>query len=692
MFNRNWGIWLAGCLISTVVASVPVKAQENPDSAMIVLDASGSMWGQISGEAKISIARRVLSDVLSASPDGLNLGLMAYGHREKGNCRDIEIMMAPTPGSSGRIAELAEGIKPKGKTPLSEAVKNAAEALRYGEQKATVILITDGLETCRADPCAVATALEESGVDFTAHVVGFGLSAQEGRQVACLAENTGGRYLPAQDADSLGAALSETVTEAAAVIPAEPEPEPETLPTALVSGPESVEIGQPFVAQWEGPAERWDRISLFDPEARGGQGRERTGRLIRSSRMDGQQVRLIAPVDPGTYELQYRFGSRGRVLATAPLEVTDALVTLAAPANVEIGRSFKVDWVGPGGRHDRVQIIDPLARNGEGDVVSGKLLRNDAFDDRQVTLIAPAKPGFYQLQYWAGTDRKQLASREIEILDAEVAIEAPETVAMGTDFEVAWLGPGGRRDRIDIIDPSAANSKKPVGGKRLVNGEFDEKTVSLIAPAKPGDYILQYYNGDNRAVLATRDITVEEVSVSLDAPEAAPMGQTVTVGWIGPGARRDRIEILDPQARGGRGRVVSSKRLVNGDLDARTVELIVPIKPGTYELRYWNGDSNVVLAGQPFDVTAMDVAVTAPKTVQAGTMLEVEWQGPGARRDAVQFFLPKDGKVHASKRVQSGDYANQKIQLKAPAAGEYLLRYWSGDGGTSLAEQPISVK
>ena len=82
-----------------------------------------------------------------------------------------------------------------GKTPLSAAVKQAAEALRYTEDKATVVLITDGLETCNADPCALGKELEQSGVDFTAHVVGFGLTADEGRQVACLAENTGGKYV-----------------------------------------------------------------------------------------------------------------------------------------------------------------------------------------------------------------------------------------------------------------------------------------------------------------------------------------------------------------------------------------------------------------------------------------------------------------------------------------------------------------
>lgn len=668
-------------------------AQEQPGKAMIVLDGSGSMWGQIEGEAKISIARRVLTDVLASSPDTLHLGLMAYGHREKGNCKDIELLVSPSTQSAGQISSLAAEIKPKGKTPLSDAVKSAAEALKFEEEKATVILITDGLETCRADPCALGKALESAGVDFTAHVVGFGLSAKEGRQVACLAENTGGRYLPAQDADSLGAALDETVTQAAAPVQSEPEPAPEKLPTATVSGPESVEIGRQFAASWDGPGEKWDRISLFDPRAANGEGREVTGRRIQHSRSDNQEVLLVAPVRTGTYTLQYRFGPRGHVIGTAPIEVVDAAVSLEAPANVDIGRSFTVEWVGPGGRRDRVQIIDPIANNGEGKVVSGKRLRNDDFDNRKVSLVAPAKPGFYRLQYWNGDNRAELATRQIEVLDAEVAISAPDTVAIGTDFDAEWIGPGGRRDSINIVNPQADGGRgKSVGGKRLTNGDFDNRTVTLIAPAKPGEYQLQYYNGDNRVVLATRPLIVETMAVSLDAPAEVTMGHTVKVGWSGPGARRDRVEIYDPNAKGGRGKVVSSKRVVGANSDDNTVELVVPVKPGSYLLRYWNGDSSVVLAELPISVVTMDVGLTAPPTTEAGTLLSVEWRGPGARRDAVQFFKPADGKVHASKRVFTDDYDNRKVTIKAPKAGEYLLRYWSGDGAIALAEQPISVQ
>jgi Ca-activated chloride channel family protein len=194
-------------------------AQARADQAIIVLDASGSMWGQIGGETKMDIAKRTLATVLGTVPSTLELGMMAYGHRDKGSCADIELMVSPAAGSANTVAAAAYGINPKGKTPLADAVRQAAEILRFTEEKATVILVTDGIETCEADPCAVASTLEAAGVDLTVHVVGFGLSDDEGRQVACLAENTGGQYLPAGDAAMLGAALTQTVAQTVAPAP-----------------------------------------------------------------------------------------------------------------------------------------------------------------------------------------------------------------------------------------------------------------------------------------------------------------------------------------------------------------------------------------------------------------------------------------------------------------------------------------
>ncbi len=196
-------------------------AAQAADRIIVILDASGSMWGQIDGKPKLEIARQSLKAALQSVPGEKEIGFMAYGHRQKGSCSDIELIVPPGTGTAAAIATAADNLNFLGKTPLTAAVRQAAEALSYTKDKAKVILITDGLETCEADPCALGKELQATGADFTADVVGFGLTEEEGRQVACLAENTGGTYIQASDAAALRDALAATVA---------PQPDPEAAP------------------------------------------------------------------------------------------------------------------------------------------------------------------------------------------------------------------------------------------------------------------------------------------------------------------------------------------------------------------------------------------------------------------------------------------------------------------------------
>ena len=76
-------------LLGTValLAGGAAAADEN---VMVVFDGSNSMWGQIDGVAKIEIARGVMENLLGDWVDDRQVGLMAYGHRQRGDCSDIE--------------------------------------------------------------------------------------------------------------------------------------------------------------------------------------------------------------------------------------------------------------------------------------------------------------------------------------------------------------------------------------------------------------------------------------------------------------------------------------------------------------------------------------------------------------------------------------------------------------------------
>ena len=205
------------------LAATPAVSAEAPRT-ILVMDGSGSMWGRIDGRPKLEIARETVSRVLGALDPSQELGLLAYGHRSKGQCGDIELIVPPAKGTVPAIRDAVDSMRFLGKTLLTEAVRQAAEALRSTEGPATVVLVTDGIETCEADPCALAEELERSGVAFTAHVIGFGLTRDQGAQVACIAEKTGGRYIQAGDADKLAEAPTEVAADAE---PTRAGPEPE---------------------------------------------------------------------------------------------------------------------------------------------------------------------------------------------------------------------------------------------------------------------------------------------------------------------------------------------------------------------------------------------------------------------------------------------------------------------------------
>lgn len=220
MFSLDWCRAVTIIALITLILPLELAFAESDDDAseapttMLILDGSGSMWGQLDGVNKIVIARKAVRDLLDGRDLETPLGLMSYGHRRKGDCGDIETLVPVDRGTGPAITSAVEALNPKGKTPLSESLRQAAKILHSREERATVLLVTDGLETCNADPCAVAAELEASGVDFTVHVVGFDIAAEESANVACIAETTGGQFLAADNAEQLGTAMS-TAVEAA---------------------------------------------------------------------------------------------------------------------------------------------------------------------------------------------------------------------------------------------------------------------------------------------------------------------------------------------------------------------------------------------------------------------------------------------------------------------------------------------
>ena len=431
-----------------MAAMAPLGAQER---AMIVLDASGSMWGQIDGKTKIEIARDTLGEVLGAVPEGNALGLMVYGHRRKGDCSDIELAVPAGTGTAGAIAAFANGISPKGKTPLSAAVKQAAEALKYTEDKATVILVTDGLETCEMDPCALGRELEATGVNFTAHVVGFGLSKEEGAQVACLAEETGGQYLEASSADALGEALQQTVVVAAAPEP-EPEPEPEPAkPEFNIKATASLAEGGPMLED----KSLWWALNAVDAN----------GKVEQKKAASDYDPIFRASVPAGQYELRTKVGriEISRIITLKDDEETVLHVVMnAGIVNAKARRT-------PGGEIEKAIRI--------------KLL-NGKFEDGvygEGSFYIPA--GEIEV---TGRLGKATASQMITLLPGET-LDVDVIVGAGVVVASALYASGGPEVETGDIRYTVYGAKIDLKGNReQINGVYGSKPMELPV----GEYVV----------------------------------------------------------------------------------------------------------------------------------------------------------------------------------------------------------
>ncbi|MGK7654158.1 vWA domain-containing protein [Roseovarius sp. B08] len=101
-------------LTTTLLAAPAALANDN---VMVVFDGSNSMWGQIDGTAKIEIARDVIDNLLGDWTDDRSVGLMAYGHRSRGDCTDIEVIVEPGAAQRSEILDRIKSITPTGKTP-----------------------------------------------------------------------------------------------------------------------------------------------------------------------------------------------------------------------------------------------------------------------------------------------------------------------------------------------------------------------------------------------------------------------------------------------------------------------------------------------------------------------------------------------------------------------------------------------
>jgi Ca-activated chloride channel family protein len=644
------------------LAAMPALAA---DQAMVVLDLSGSMGRASSnGQTRISMARSALDEALAALPADLEIGLTAFGQRQAGSCTDIEVLAEPRAGSGRAIAQTVRSARPRGETPIGAALETAAQAVNYTENKATLVLVTDGVgDACTVEYCQTVEALEGAGADLTIHVLGLGLSEEARSRFACISEGTGGQYFAADQGAQLAAALALAVT---------PKPPPPPLPVATLDVPMEIGQGQEFAVAYNGPSAEGDEIQIAWPGSA-------PGAAIRSVYVgtDGAPRHLMAPSEQGVYAVRYWLPSREAVIAEELFMVVPVTAVLNAPESIGQGTIFTVDWQGPNLSGDRIELARP--RDPMGTALA-------TFDVRphigQARLDAPIDPGTYELRYVAGADGKVLATRAVAVTEVTAALTAPETITGGAEFEVGWEGPGAEFDEVQLAAVDAPVGQRFEGTRIGLPG----RPVKLDAPVAGGAFELRYWSAYSNTVLARTPVTIEAANATLEGPRQVMGGSEFEVAWSGPGARFDEIQLATRDMAPGQSVVSASINNVGN-----SVALAAPIVAGDYELRYWSTRSRSVLGTTGIRIGQPAVDLQVEGAVRQGEPFRVAWTGPGARFDELQVVLADGAGTPVFSTIIPP--AGEAAILRAPALpGTYVLRYWSDEGRASLGSVRFTVE
>ncbi|MDX6751971.1 VWA domain-containing protein [Geminicoccaceae bacterium 1502E] len=663
---RAWCLGLATSVV--LLGSLEARAV---DDVMVVFDGSNSMWGQIDGVSKIEIARDAMGELVADWADGIDVGLMAYGHRRQGDCADIETIIEPGPLDRERFLAHVRAIVPRGKTPLTASIEKAAEQLAWRDRPSTVILISDGIESCNRDPCALADELERSGVAFTAHVIGFDLADEaEQKALACIAERTGGRFLTAGNAGELGAALKTLSSAVATPDPVEPAvvEEPAVEATIEVDAPPTARVGSRLEVRWSKTLDERDYLTIVPADAKP----EETANYARAGKK--QAAMLRAPAEPGLYEVRYVLAKGHKVMGRTAIEIEGVEVALQAPRTAVAGSVLEASWEPTIDGSDYITIV-PV---GSAANKLGNYKRAGSGSSAKIQV--PAETGLYEVRYVLEEGRRVLGAAGLEIVEATVSVSAPETVLAGSAFEVTSSTTIKSSDYITIV---------PVGSAPNEIGNYVRAgkggPVTLRAPAEAGLYEVRYVLEEGRRMLASATVEVGEAEMLVKAPKTAIAGSAFEVSWSAMVHPSDYVTIVPVDAAEDEiGNYVRAGTKNAGMLQA-------PAGPGMYQVRYVLQEGRRLLAETMVEIVAPEIALEATATVRAKGTIEVSWTGTQPSPQDYITLVPmgaKEGELGKYARAGKGGSAT----LPAPEqVGLYEVRYVLAEGRGTIASAEVEV-
>jgi len=193
-----------------------------------------------------------------------------------------------------------------------------------------------------------------------------------------------------------------------------------TAAEVALNAPDEASISSMVSINWVGPNAQGDVIAVAEV------GSKKT--INKTPVARGNPLTVQMPVEPGEYELRYILRQGRTVLATQPIKVTAAEVSLIAPKEVSIASSVSIDWVGPDAQGDTIAIAEVGAKN--------TFSKTPTARGNPLTLKMPVEPGEYELRYILRQGRTVLATQPITVKKAEVELQAPDVATAGESVSI----------------------------------------------------------------------------------------------------------------------------------------------------------------------------------------------------------------------------------------------------------------
>lgn len=197
-----------------VLASSERPTAEKTGAVEVILDASGSMLKRLGDERRIEIAKDALENLArNVIPEGTRFALRVFGHKEADSCRsDLEIPAAALDRAAVSAKIRTIEAMNLAKTPIAASLSKVEQDLAGVSGAVTVVLLTDGEETCDGDPGAAIEKLRKAGFDVRVNIVGFAINELALKeQFVAWARIGNGRYIEAHDKEELREAMNRSL-------------------------------------------------------------------------------------------------------------------------------------------------------------------------------------------------------------------------------------------------------------------------------------------------------------------------------------------------------------------------------------------------------------------------------------------------------------------------------------------------